>query len=303
MRIKDLLSELNQTDVKSIHQDMNLYEAARTLSTFRIGALPVVDQQAKIAGIISERDIVNCVVNDKHDFFDKQVKDEMTSNVITCTLDNTTDDIFQMISEKNIRHVPVVENDKLVAMLSIRDLEKVYEITKKQTLTDELTGLYNLSHMNSLLDSEFNQYRRSHSQFSVATILIDDYQNIEVSNSGGTIDNLQVKLADILTTNTRSFDIIGRTADDRFVVTFRNTDRKTAIRACERIRRAVESGISDSVEGLQTVTVSVGLAVANHEDGTGMEILNRSSDLAKKAAATGGNCIELDIEKIYQIAV
>lgn len=303
MRIKDLLSELNQTDVKLIHEDMKLFEAARTLSTFKIGALPVVDQQAKIAGIISERDIVRSVVNNKHDFFDKQVNDEMTSSVITCTPDNISEKIYQLMGQKNIRHIPVIENDKLIAMLSIRDFEKMHEIAKQRSLTDELTGLYNLSHMMSLVDSEFNQYRRFQSQFSVATIILDDYDKLEASNSCAVIDDLLRKTADLFSTNTRSFDIIGRTADDHFVAAFRNTDRKTAIRACERIRLAVESGICDPVEGVTSITVSLGLAVANHEDVSGMEIMKRSADLARTAADNGGNCIEIDIQKIYQIAV
>lgn len=303
MRIRDLLSELNQTNVKHIHQDISLHEAARTLSTFNIGALPVVDRDIKIVGIISERDIVRSIVSDEHDFFDKQVNDEMTSTVITCCPDDISDEIYQLIGKKNIRHIPVVENDELLAMLSIRDFEKVHEIVRRRSLTDELTGLYNLPHLMTLLDCEFNQYRRFQSQFSVATVTVDQFKNIEASNSYSVSDSLLKKLADTFSNNTRSFDIIGRTEDDQFVIAFRNTDRKTAIRACERIRLSVESEVADPVEGVDNITVSIGLAVANIDDSEGMEIMKRSADLSRAAAVSGGNCVEIDIEKLFKVAI
>jgi len=112
MRIHDLLSELNQTNVKSIHQNKSLLEAAQALCEFNIGALAVVDRDNKIEGIISERDIVRSVVNNKQNFFEKEVKDEMTSSVITCSGDDITDDIYQLIGKKKIRHIPVVKNNE-----------------------------------------------------------------------------------------------------------------------------------------------------------------------------------------------
>jgi len=303
MRIHDLLSELNQTNVKSIQQNKSLLEAAQTLNEFNIGALAVVDRDNKIEGIISERDIVRSVVNNGQNFFEKEVKDEMTSSVITCSSDDITDDIYQLIGKKKIRHIPVVKDNKLLAMLSIRDFEKAHEIIRGQSLTDELTGLHNLPHIENTLDSWFNQYRRFQTQFSILTITIDHYKLIEAANDYAANDSLLKKLADTFRNSTRSFDVVGRTADARFIVAFRNADRNTAIRACERLRLTVESEFTNPAPGIEKLTISTGLAVSNHDDRNGMEVMERSVNLARTAAGSGGNCMEVDIEKLYKIAV
>ncbi len=296
MRIQELLSQLNQPDVKLIQQDTDLLEAARTLCTFNIRALPVVDSEKNVLGIISKRDIVRSIVNSEEKFFQHKVKDTMTTAVTTCSPDDNSNEIYQTISTKKIRHIPVVENSKLIAMLSIRDFEKVREANKTQTLMDELTGLYNLRHLLSLLNSEFSQYRRFHSRFSVSTIIVNDYNQINTTAGYAAGDELLKSMADILGESTRAFDIIGRTADDQFVIIFRNTDRKTAIRACERVIKTVKTAALVPAQGMKHLSISVGLAIANIEDQSGISIMKRSGNLARSAVDMSNNCLEVDAD-------
>ena len=115
----------------------SVMDAVRTMHEGHIGAVAVVDND-RLAGIFSERDLMNRVVLQRRDPGNIAVGDVMTSPVITIERTSTTDDALKLMDEKHIRHLPVVNIDgKLEGMLSVRSLlhEKVEE------LTDQLDSL------------------------------------------------------------------------------------------------------------------------------------------------------------------
>jgi diguanylate cyclase (GGDEF)-like protein len=292
MRIRELLVQKSQIELKSIQSDLSLLDAARILCANNIGALPVVGNEDNIVGIISERDLVRSLVKFQDQCLSKSISDIMITSVIVCRPDDLMDDVYEIMSAKNIRHIPVVEDEKLHAMLSIRDFEIAHKRLKSQSLSDSLTGMHNLRHLLNILDGEFNRYRRFRSPLSVATIRIDRFAEISTSKGHVASDDLLKKMSAVFVEQTRAYDSIGRTADDQFAIVFPNTDPKTSMRACDRLLKAVRTHVATSEDSTEWSTISIGIAHADHEICEGMSMLKWAGELAQRATEAGGDCIE-----------
>ena len=109
--------------VDTIGADARLFEAVRTLGQKRIGALPVV-QDGRIVGIISERDVIYCLRDRGAEVLDRSVEQAMSSPAIT--IDSTTDVLaaLALMTQRRIRHLPVVEGGEIKGIVSIGDLVK-----------------------------------------------------------------------------------------------------------------------------------------------------------------------------------
>ena len=105
----------------SVTPDDTVFDALKVLAEKGVGALMVMEK-GKLAGILSERDYTRKVAllgkNSKETF----VRDIMTANVLVISPQTRTRECMAIMSEKNIRHLPVVDGDTVVGMLSIRDL-------------------------------------------------------------------------------------------------------------------------------------------------------------------------------------
>jgi CBS domain-containing protein len=120
-------------DVATIRPDATLSEAAQRLTEHGIGALVVTDDDVHVAGIVSERDIVRRVAREGTAALDRVVGTAMTSPVTTCTPGTAVDELYRVLTEQRIRHVPVVEAGRLVGIVSIGDLVK----WRMEELSDE----------------------------------------------------------------------------------------------------------------------------------------------------------------------
>ncbi len=105
----------------SVECDTPVREAVRLLAEHRIGSLPVV-RSGKVEGIMSERDIVYCLARDGEAVLDWPVEKVMTAPAITVTGDVPALAALSMMSQRRIRHLPVVEGERLVGLVSIGDL-------------------------------------------------------------------------------------------------------------------------------------------------------------------------------------
>jgi CBS domain-containing protein len=120
-----LMSELLTRDVISISENKTIYNAIKLLAKNNIGAIPVLDNNMELCGIISERDIIreiskNLSVNFKKSY----IKSIMTSKVITINKNFKSEDIMDIMSKNKIRHIPIVENKLLIGIVSIGDVVK-----------------------------------------------------------------------------------------------------------------------------------------------------------------------------------
>ena len=123
MKIAELLRG-KTSDVVKIGPDRNIAEAAAALTENKIGALLVEDQGGEIVGILSERDIVSGMAPHGADLHDVAVEELMTRKLIHCSPQDTVHETMAMMTDRNIRHLPVFDNDELVGFISIRDLVK-----------------------------------------------------------------------------------------------------------------------------------------------------------------------------------
>jgi len=99
-------------------------DAAATLAANKIGALVVLGEGARLIGIVSERDIVRVVAQRGADALEDSLGDVMTRKVVTCTESETVDEVMARMTRGRFRHLPVVENERLIGIISIGDVVK-----------------------------------------------------------------------------------------------------------------------------------------------------------------------------------
>jgi CBS domain-containing protein len=111
-------------DVASIEPNATLSAAIRMLAEKRIGALLILGADHRVVGVLSERDIVRALAERGAEALDDPVSRTMTRNVSTCTEKETISSIMERMTEGKFRHVPVVEQGRLVGIVSIGDVVK-----------------------------------------------------------------------------------------------------------------------------------------------------------------------------------
>ncbi|MEH6792418.1 CBS domain-containing protein [Parasphingorhabdus sp.] len=115
-------------EIYSCAADIPVSQAVEILAEKRIGALPVLNGD-KVVGIFSERDVLHCLRQHGRDALDHAVRDVMTADVISVERTKSVMGALSLMTKRRIRHLPVVEDGKLVGFVSIGDLVK-YRIDK-----------------------------------------------------------------------------------------------------------------------------------------------------------------------------
>ncbi|CRK58959.1 Inosine-5'-monophosphate dehydrogenase [Alloactinosynnema sp. L-07] len=135
MRISDVLRGKG-ADVATVDPGTTVAGLIRALAQHNVGALVVVDGDA-VVGIVSERDIVRRLDERGGDLLNATVADIMTAEVVTCGPEDSVDSLAATMTERRIRHMPVVVNGKLTGIVSIGDVVKV-RISQLETDRDQL---------------------------------------------------------------------------------------------------------------------------------------------------------------------
>lgn len=110
--------------VETVRADASLTAVAERLAAKRIGAVVVTERSGAIAGIVSERDIVQALAKQGPACLDWPVSEIMTRDVLTCSADDTIDELMSRMTARRCRHLPVVEDRKLTGIISIGDVVK-----------------------------------------------------------------------------------------------------------------------------------------------------------------------------------
>jgi CBS domain-containing protein len=124
MIVSSILKSKASNQVATTFAAQNVAEAAKLLHQRRIGALLVVEGDNNIVGIISERDIVRGMALHGAKAEAMKVKDLMTSAVLVCSPEDSVDKLMGIMTNNRIRHLPVVDNGKMVGIITIGDVVK-----------------------------------------------------------------------------------------------------------------------------------------------------------------------------------
>lgn len=133
--VKHILREKGQK-VWSITSNSSVHEALRLMAEKEVGALLVMDA-GKVVGIISERDYARKAMLTGKSSLEIPVKDIMTQKVICIRPDQTVEECMALMTDKRIRHLPVIKGDKVVGVVSIGDLVKA-AIAEKDFMIKQL---------------------------------------------------------------------------------------------------------------------------------------------------------------------
>jgi len=141
--VKQILSEKGH-EIWSISPDTTVFDALKSMSEKGVGALVVLDDQ-KVVGVFSERDYARKVILEGKSSKDLPVEEIMTRRVVFVKPENTTDECMALMTDKHIRHLPVVVDDQLVGIISIGDVVKAI-ISQQELVIEQLenyiTGSY-----------------------------------------------------------------------------------------------------------------------------------------------------------------
>jgi CBS domain-containing protein len=129
MLISDVL-RAKGSHVVTIRPEQTVKDAVERLAEHRIGAL-VVEDRLKPVGIFSERDLVNRLAKSGLRAYDYQVRELMSTKLITGVPDDTVEHALALMIDRRIRHLPILSNGELVGLVSIGDLVK-YRLDQKE---------------------------------------------------------------------------------------------------------------------------------------------------------------------------
>jgi CBS domain-containing protein len=130
--LKQLLDAKGR-DVYTVSPGSRVFDALKLMADKSVGAL-IVTEAGRIAGVISERDYARKVILLGKSSHEIEVRDIMTSKVITVHPRQTVEECLALMTEKRIRHLPVVEGERLIGVLSIGDLVKEVIAEQQQTI-------------------------------------------------------------------------------------------------------------------------------------------------------------------------
>ncbi|MEP7107891.1 MAG: CBS domain-containing protein [Ferruginibacter sp.] len=133
MKVSDIL-QAKGSNVYSITSGLTVYEALKSMGEKNVGALLVIEDD-KLLGIISERDYARKIILKGKTSHDTLVKEIMTEKVISVGPDDNIEKCMELMSEKKVRHLPVIKDEKVTGIISITDVVTAIIASQKETIS------------------------------------------------------------------------------------------------------------------------------------------------------------------------
>jgi len=137
-RLKIIPDVVREQRICAMRGDGRVDEAARRMRYFNIGAIVIVDDNRRLIGIVTERDITRKVVAEGRDPAAVSLGEIMTANPDTLAPDQTARDALDLMRVRGYRHLPVVDNGRLIGIVSVRDLYEVTRLDLEQIIESAL---------------------------------------------------------------------------------------------------------------------------------------------------------------------
>lgn len=142
MKAKDIL-KIKGPEVVTISEKRTVSEAIESLVKNNIGVLLVLNEEAKLSGIISERDIIRAIHHDSSNYGEKTVGEVMTKRILYADYEDSIEYLESIMTNNRIRHIPIMHDNILAGLISIGDVVK-YMLKEKDAenkyLLDFLSG-------------------------------------------------------------------------------------------------------------------------------------------------------------------
>lgn len=129
--LKDLLVDKTLHTVKT---GSKIYDVVCYMAEYNIGLVPVLSEEGKLLGVFSERDLVRRVIAKGLDLMTTNVEEIMTKDLVLANVSETYEQCLQKMKEGGIRHILIIDNEKLIGILSIKDLLEMDIIVQRETI-------------------------------------------------------------------------------------------------------------------------------------------------------------------------
>lgn len=140
--MKSLRDLCQEKPMHFVNTGISVFDAVKQMAEFNVGAVPVLDTDGKLKGIFSERDLMKRCAVKKLDMDTTKIDEVMTKGVILMEAQDTYEECIKIMQQENIRHMPVRDGDKLIGMISMRDLMQEDAEEKKQEIENLNTYIY-----------------------------------------------------------------------------------------------------------------------------------------------------------------
>jgi diguanylate cyclase (GGDEF)-like protein len=294
-KVREVLAA-KSSRVFSLGPDATVFEALTLMAEKEIGAVLVVEG-GRLAGILSERDYARKVIVRGKGSHDTLVREIMTADVRTVDPERPISECMGLMADHQHRHLPVVEDGRVIGVVSIGDLVKEMMAEQEQTIRrlasvashDALTGLFNRAMFTQRLNQAVAQAERHDRRLAVLFVDLDGFKLVNDTYGHNAGDVVLADLARRLHRSMREGDTLGRLGGDEFVLLIESYADESQL--LEVARKVLETVAQPFVLGGFThqVTASVGIAAFPNDGRTAQELINRADKAMYHAKEAGKN--------------
>lgn len=294
------IGDVMSRDVLRAGKTEKIFSIVERLQKHRIGAIVIIDKETRPIGILTERDIIRGLVAYKDLLLEKEAQDIMSAPVLTVAPEEDIESAAMLMALNRIRRVPVTKDEKLVGLISYRDIanalrksysdleEKAEELEEKAN-RDALTGLYNKGYLNDSLRHHFEISKREGNSMSLMFIDIDHFKIINDTYGHQCGDVILKELAALMVEKTRAVNIVGRFGGEEFMIISPFGDYKSTPSFAERLRSTVEEHQFIWEGKAIPVKISIGVAIWNPSVKSPAELVKQADEALYRAKNEGRN--------------
>ncbi|NMB81094.1 MAG: CBS domain-containing protein [Ignavibacteria bacterium] len=132
--MKSLKEMCTSKNIFTVNSGSKIIDVVNYMAEHNIGLVPVLDSEGKLLGVFSERDLVRRVISKNMDLSTTVVDSVMTKDLVIANINESHQECLKKMKDKNIRHILIIEEEKLVGILSIRDLLEIDLKVQQETI-------------------------------------------------------------------------------------------------------------------------------------------------------------------------